>query len=396
MSVDDRSLATPAVSTGSPRDTSRLPWVDYLRTAMIVLVVNLHACVTYSHVGGWYYMSDHEPTLAAKLPFILWEAHLQSFFMGLLFFLAGYFAHRSLVRRGAGTFVRERLFRLGLPTLFFMLVIHPFILLGLNPWHADFGPKLAYYGTFVRTGHFLGSSGPLWFAFALLIFSLVFALWRWMRPLNAADTLAQSSAPSASALLGFGAALGLVTFAVRLVQPLGTNVLNMQLCYFPQYIGFFAAGTFASRRGWFTSLALSNQARHIGWITLVASPFVLFAVLIFGIKHGKIEDFSGGWHWQALGLALWEQLAGVGLSIGLLALFSRRVNRENAVLRWMSDRAFGVYLLHTPVLVALTMAFRALPQNPELLAALLTVTGLAGSYFLADLAFRTPGLRRIL
>lgn len=208
----------------SMHDSSRLPWVDYLRTAMIVLVVNLHACVTYSHVGGWYYMSDHEPTLAAKLPFILWEAHLQSFFMGLLFFLAGYFAHRSLVRRGAGTFVRERLFRLGLPTLFFMLVIHPFVLLGLNPWHADFGPKLAYYIEFVRSGRFLGSSGPLWFALALLIFSMVFALWRWMHPLNAADSVAQSEAPSAGALLGFGAALGLVTFAMRLVQPLGTFI----------------------------------------------------------------------------------------------------------------------------------------------------------------------------
>ncbi len=48
------------------------------------------------------------------------------------------------------------------------------------------------------------------------------------------------------------------------------------------------------------------------------------------------------------------------------------------------------------MLVALTMAFRALPQQPYLLAALLTVTGLAVAYALADLARRVPGLRAIL
>src|SRR5450432_4230272 len=103
---------------------SRLPWVDNLRTLVILLVVNMHACVTYSHVGDWYAMSKVEPSLAEKLPFIVWQGHLQSFFMGLLFFVSGYFVHGSLSRRGPGSFARERLVRLGLPTLFYMLVIH--------------------------------------------------------------------------------------------------------------------------------------------------------------------------------------------------------------------------------------------------------------------------------
>lgn len=53
------------------------PVVDHLRTLVVVPVVNMHACVTYSHVGGWYYMSDREPSLAEKPPFILWQAQLQ-------------------------------------------------------------------------------------------------------------------------------------------------------------------------------------------------------------------------------------------------------------------------------------------------------------------------------
>src|ERR1043165_6920942 len=110
-------------SSASPR----LPWIDPLRTLVIFLVVNVHACVTYSHVGGWYAMSEQEPTMMQKIPFIVWETHLQSFFMGVLFFVSGYFAHGSLLRKGPAVFAKERLVRLGLPALFFMLLIHPFV-----------------------------------------------------------------------------------------------------------------------------------------------------------------------------------------------------------------------------------------------------------------------------
>jgi peptidoglycan/LPS O-acetylase OafA/YrhL len=383
-----------------PRAYSRLPWVDHLRTFVIVLVVNMHACITYSHVGGWYYVSDHEPSPIAKILFSLWEALEQSFFMGLLFFLAGYFAHRSLARRGPGSFVRERLFRLGLPTLLFMLVIHPFVLLGLNPWHASFGPAPAFYAKYLYTGRFLSSSGPLWFAFALLIFCLVLALQRTMRPLRNAISDLPDSSPADDQSIGrfwlFGLALGIATFAVRLVQPFGTGVLNMQLCFFPQYIAFFAMGVLAGRRRWLLALAASNHARRAGWLALAVGPVALVALGLLGRRPGQPEIFSGGWHWQALSFAVWEQLTGLGLALGLLALFSRKLNRETTALRWLSDRAFGVYVLHTPVLVALAMVYRTLPQHPIPLAALLTVTGLAISYVLADIAHRTPGLRAIL
>ena len=79
----------------SSNPSPRMPWVDHLRTLVILLVVNMHACVTYSHVGDWYILSEREPTFMQKVPFILWQVHLQSFFMGVLFFISGYFAHHS-------------------------------------------------------------------------------------------------------------------------------------------------------------------------------------------------------------------------------------------------------------------------------------------------------------
>lgn len=384
----------------------RLPWIDHLRTGMIMLVVNLHACVSYSHVGDWYFMSEREPTLAAKVPFILWEGHLQAFFMGLLFFIAGYFAEGSLARRGPASFVRERLFRLGVPALFYMLVIHPFIVLALNPWQAKFAPAGAFYLEYLRTGRFLRSSGPLWFAVALLLFGLVLAVTRALRPLPspknnvpAIDDLFAARPPGAAPTpvrLALAAlVLSLATFGVRLLQPIGTNVLNFQLCFFVQYVAFFAAGLHAARHGWLLALARSTYARTAGWVALIGGPIVLLLLLVVGGRNASVQDFMGGWHWQALGFAVWEQFAGVGLSLGALSLFSRKLDGDAPGWRWLGERSFAVYVFHAPVLVALAMWFRALPQNMYALAALLTVSGLVVTYAIADVVRRVPAFRRV-
>jgi fucose 4-O-acetylase-like acetyltransferase len=234
-------VAVPAapVAPVAPPAEGRTAWVDNLRTLMIVLVVNFHACITYSHVGDWYYFALPKPGLGPTVAFALWEAHLQAFFMGLLFFVGGYFADRSLARRGARAFMRERLRRLGVPTLFYMLAIQPLIVIGMHPKTEPFAAPWTEYARYVLSGQFVGSNGPMWFAFALLIFCGVFAL-------------VGSRAPRVRftpwSVLIFAVTLGLVTFLVRLVQPMGTNILNFRLGFFPQYIAAFVLGIAVSRR----------------------------------------------------------------------------------------------------------------------------------------------------
>ena len=373
---------------------ARFPWIDHVRTFMIVLVVNMHACVTASHVGDWYVLAEPEPPMAVKVWFIFWQGHLQAFFMGLLFFLAGYFAHGSLARRGARGFLLERGRRLGLPALLYMLVLHPFILLGLNPWHAHFPPLPGFYRDYLATGRFLSGSGPLWFVLALLIFCLVLAAWRRWRPVTPS---APTPPPAARRLWLFGLGLAAATFAIRIVQPIGTSVMNFQLCFFPQYIAGFAAGVAAARHGWLAALATSPTARRAGGLALVGGPLLLAAVMVAGgpISNGHIPYFGGGTP-QSLGLAFWEQLSGLGLALGILFWFSRRLDRPSPWLAWLGDRAFAVYVFHAPVLVALTMVFRSSGLNPFALATVLTVTTLVATFLVADLARRTPGLRAIL
>ena len=139
-----------------------------------------------------------------------------------------------------------------------------------------------------------------------------------------------------------------------------------------------------------------NATCAAGWTALIGGPAVLLTLMFLGIQNGKLECFFGSWHWQALGLALWEQFTGVGLSLGALSLLSRKLDFENRLLRWLADRSFAVYVVHAPVLIALTMLFRALPQNIYALVTLLTLTGLVASYTVAHLFRRTPVFRTFL
>jgi len=380
--------------------TGRIAWLDNLRTAIIVLVVNMHACVTYSHVGSWYIKEDPEPALGVRLAFIAWQLGLQSFFMGLLFFVAGFFSHRSLGRRGPAHFLRERAFRLGLPALLYMLLIHPimaFVLLG-HSRVPDRPPLAVLYSAYITSGDVLRGSGPLWFVLALLLFSAVLAGWRSLCP-GSSQAMDTGSAAAAGpwGLLSFGIVLGLVTFGVRLFQPIGTSVLNFQLCYFPQYVAAFVVGVAAGRNGWLEALANSRRARVAGWLGVIAGPALLVLLLALGGPPPESGPYryEGGANWRAFGLALWEQLAGLGLGLGMLALFRRRWTQAGRVARWLSDRSFGVYVLHAPVLVALTPLLRPLDAGPFAKALLLTLLGVGATLAAAEIAHRLPGLRGV-
>ena len=337
-------------------------------------------------------MEEPGPTMPIKIVFMFWQGHLQALFMGLLFFLAGIFGHRSLTRRGPPAFLRERATRLGLPSLLFMLLIQPFMLYVLlgHP-HVPNRPSLAVlFERYVTSGNILSGSGPMWFALALLFFcALLAGVCAW-QPAKIATVKADIDAPAGASLLGFGAVLVVSTFLIRLVQPIGTNVLNFQLCFFPQYIAAFAVGVAAGRHGWLEELATSRRARIAGWLGCLGGPMVLAIVAIVGgppPQNGP-DPYAGGWNGRAFALAAWEQFAGLGIALGSMAWFHERCNSAGRVATWLSERAFGVYLLHAPVLLALTPLLRPATSNPFVGALLLTVTGLVASFAVADIVRR--------
>lgn len=375
----------------------RMFFVDNLRLAMIGLVVLVHAGVTESGLGSWYFIDPGPKGRLSLLAMTLFQAGCQSFFMGLLFLLAGYFARASLLKKHGPEFSLGRLGRLGLPALFYMAVLNPFTVY----WLADIGGIQArmgfgaYLAAYFTSAHFLGGSGPLWFALALLIFCLVYAGVRGLLP---------ARHPGPARPLTGRLALGLVlvcaagTFLVRVRWPMGSSILNMQLCFFTQYVVFFILGLAAHRNGWLTSLdpALARRCLLLALPGFVILGFVVWPVVSSPDMAAALAPYSGGGTWQSLVLASWESAMGVCLSLGLLGLFRERANNTSPLLAELTGSAFAVYVFHAPLVVVLGRLV-ALLDAPALVKFLvLGALALPVSFAAAWVVRRTPGLKELV
>jgi glucans biosynthesis protein C len=383
---------------------SRMFFVDQLRWLVIVMVVVVHTVVTYSGIGSWYYVEPAKAGIAAQLVFTLYQSFSQAFFMGLLFLVAAAFVPAAYDRKGFGRFLRDRLFRLGVPTLLYMLVLDPVIALSMALFRgqpvtlAGFG---AAYAQHLVTLRFLGASGPLWFAFALLVFSALYAVVRGAADFIRGPQAARNRAVRPAAKVTHGKAAAVIaviaagTFLVRVVQPIGTSVLNMQLCFFTQYVVLFLVGLWVGRAD-----LLRTLPTHFGrtWLRLAFAagvPVWFLLGALGGAFTGSMGAFMGGWHWQSGGMALWESFFCVGICIGLVAVYRERMNARAKVTGFLADNAFGVYVFHAPILVTLSLALRQVAMAPLAKAGVVAVIALAASFLFAALVRSVPGLRRV-
>lgn len=372
----------------------RMLYVDNLRLCAIVLVVALHSAITYSGLGGWYYKEGLPIGRASLWGFAIAQCFLQAFFMGTLFMLAGYYAAAALKSKGTGAFLKGRLARLGVPTLVYMLAIGPLT----HHMAANRGKSMTAaavldeYTRYVASFKFLGGSGPMWFALALLIFCAVYAL---------AGALAGGVNPERHprpfpsrlpVLLSLAASAG--AFLLRLEWPMGTNVLNMQLCYFSQYVILFCLGIAAHGADWFDAIPYDLGRR------LLAAAFLGVPVLaaIFassGALEGDVRLW-GGMNWVSAVFSVWESFTGVFMSVGLVAVLRERWNTQTPLVSDMSASGFAVYVFHPPVVVGVTLLLTpvALPAFPKFLLAF--SLALPASFFLAKLVRATPLLREMV
>ena len=382
-----------------------------------MLVLSMHAAVTYSGHGSWYVKESTKLSLPQDLTFLTYQVFLQSFFMGFLFFIAGYFVPGAYDKKGAGRFIRDRAYRLGLPSLFFVFVIQPITCYyAAGVWDTDQGFWGAYQ-RYILHGRFLSGTGPLWFCVALLFFCLVYAGFRGIRtggsrtgaemqsgaygPVGGAPAVQKESVrptpfPRAIVVAGFIGLITIATFLVRIPWPNGTAFYNMQFCYFSQYIAFFIAGTLAYRHSWLSTLPTA-VSRRWGFIGRVGGLAIWFTLIALNIHAKTYAPFDGGWHWQSLSMCLLESLAGTGISLGLLGLFREKFNRQGRWAVFFSASAFAVYVFHTPILILITRLLTDLHWLALLKFLLATVLCIIVTYILSAYVFRKiPLLKNIL
>jgi len=379
------AVATPSGVGG------RLAWLDLLRATLVALVISHHAAVANGAQGGWYYIVPAPEGAVAPLVLTVFAAINQAFFMGLFFLVSGFFTAPAYDRKGLVPFLRDRWIRLGVPLLVWCAWLNQSV--EFLSQRFDSTTSLGYLA-FLRIRWWAEfGSGPLWFVFALLAFSTLYALLRATRPAPAAP-IRTRPLPAHACILAFIVGIGALTFLVRLVYPVGREFLNLQLGNFLLYVCMFAFGIAAYRRAWVEQLA--NHTRVWGRATLVsfvAMPIVLAAG---GALEGDFEPFMGGPTWQSWLYCTWEALLCVGISMWLLLRFQERFDRAGPLGARAARSAYTAYIIHPFFVVVGTWLIAGLPIPVLARFGLLSAAAVVVTFAVSDVVRRIPGVRRVV
>lgn len=364
-------------------------YIDRLRIFLTILVIFHHTAIAFGASGGWYYISSQTTSGITQMLLSAQMAVNQAFFMSLFFFVSALLMPASYDRKGFRKFVSDRLARLGIPLLIYVLLIHPtlvfFILKHVNQETGNF---LGFWKVML-TQHL--ETGPMWFVLTLLVFELSYALFRKYAK-SKFVRINNSKAPSWIAILTFMVLTGAVAFAIRLVYPVGKSWLGLQFGYFSLYVAMYVVGIVAARKQWLEKLEIRNA-----WpwfvLALLAIPVMLS---LMGKASGNMGSFMGGMNWNAAFYALWEPIVCVGFCYFLPLLFKKYGNKPSAFILNQSGNSYLAYIIHPVLVVFSTFISEQMPVTPFVRLWIVLTLSIVGSFAISHLIRMLPGVRKVV
>ena len=366
-------------------------YIDRIRVVLTALVVLHHSAITYGAPGGWYYRELPTTVSLTGILFIFFVSTNQAYFMGFFFLIAGYFTPASYNRKGLARFFVDRLIRLGIPLAVYGVLLDPLTNSIARAWGRPPATTEPFFPDLIhRIFTADWNNGPLWFAQALLIFSAVYLAWRaW-----GGDQTRQpdSPLPTFSGWFLTAVAVGAGALLIRQWVPVGKNVFQLQLGYFSSYIFLFAIGTVAWQRNWFARLTWKTVRPWVV-VSIVLLPALIVTVVLTAGKHA---NFGGGLSFPAILYAFWEPFVAWGIIAAYLVWFRSYGNRPSQVWEYLGARAYAVYIVHAPVLVAIGVLLRGWQAPAMAKFAVVGALACLGSVALSSLVLRIPGARRVV
>ena len=380
------------LQTGLNRTEPRLNYLDNLRVSVVVLVVLHHIAMVYGAFAPFYYVE--QPFQKSILIFCILN---QSWFMGALFLLAGYFTPPSFDRKGSRSFISSKLLRLGIPALIFYFVLNPLSSLGVYAMPPAMtgihsGPAWTDYRAMLGLG-------PLWFAVLLLAFQLAYAAIAGMRGMRSSRRTKTKKPRPLIAIVLFSLGLAGISWAWRMLVPIGKAVWDFpSLGYLPQYVSFFAAGAILSKSNVLS--AVKGKTGIAAGAVAIAALLILFPLAfsgrMFSLNLTAFGKSLGGGHWQSGVYAAFDSIFAVSWTIALIALFRKLSGNGSAPGRFMSAHSYTVYIIHIPVLIAVSVLLKDLAWPFMLKAGLNVILTLPLCFLLAWCIGKIPGAKRIL
>ena len=372
----------------------KILYIENLRIILSALVVVVHVACSYGGPGGWSYM-EKGAGFWTIFPLTLLNASSQAFFMGMFFLFGAYFTHLSYQKKGLWKFVKDRFVRLGIPLIITLFLISPFTSWIVWPIRHPDEAGISFVDLWMRGTRF--GVGVMWFAEALIYFSILYMLARLLLPMLRIKRKLDLPKIKSFHILITSILLGFITYISRFEFPLftGGHGTNFNLGHFPQYIFLFIIGVIAARYS-STHLIAFDHARKWLWFSL-AMIFIGFPFLFFlgGAQGGDISPYFGGTSFHSLGFSLWEQITGIAIMVTLIGYFKMKWNHQNGFSKALSNSAYALYVFHPPVIVWVCLQFRNWEAMHLVKFLAITPLALLASYLVALIIKNMPVLKKI-
>jgi hypothetical protein len=327
----------------------RLHALDNLRALMMWLGIVLHVAINHLTVDSPLPWRDPKTSPAADLLLLF----IHSFRMPVFFVLAGFFVALLVARRGAAGMLKNRALRLALPfalfwpplfagtTVLAMVYIHLTVrgMPGIDPALA---PARQSGGSPFNTMH-------LWFVYQLFGFSVL--AWTGVRlqrfvPARLREALARGVTALVARRWGF-AVLALPLAFVGTAYPSG--FVTESGSFLPPFAEWAQSGLFFVA-GWYVH---GRQDRLLALFATRCKGYAAAGLLCFAatlVLLGASRGANGSAPHQLPHAAFWIAFAYNAAawlwSFALIGGFLRYLPRQNAVLTYLSQSAYWVYLVH--------------------------------------------------
>jgi peptidoglycan/LPS O-acetylase OafA/YrhL len=320
--------------------------------------------------------------------------------MQLMFFLSGLFVWSSLLRKGAGRFLYDRLLRLGVPFIIGLYLLMPVAYYPVYRVTAVDPSWSAFWSQWMALPFW--PSGPMWFLWFLLALNLAaVALYR-LAP-RVGEFLGRLAAKSDDnpgwfflALAGISA-LAYVPLAAVFEpwQWLQFGPFAFQPSLAPQYVIYFFAGLAIGVNGLERGLLQSDgmlARRWARWLVAAAAAFLLWMIPTALIVKGAGANLPGVKFLADLGFVLSSATA----CFALAAVFLRFAAERRPLLASLSVHAYGIYLVHYVFVIWLQYALLGVALFAIAKAAIVLAGALVLSWATAVAVCRIPIGARVM
>jgi peptidoglycan/LPS O-acetylase OafA/YrhL len=404
-------MIMPYSPTDNPSATPRSAAVDSLRSLLTLLVVAHHAVLAYfvyaPPTGAFdrsLYWAAFPIIDPAKSPgvdaLVLWN---DSFFMALLLLLSGLFAGPSLRRKGAIGYIGDRFMRLGVPFVAAAALLAPLAYYPAYLQRQSATEAAGFVDAWLKLDNW--PAGPAWFLWVLLGFSALTSALHAVAPraldaLGAAGDWCRETTVRVVTVWMLAALAGYFLIAL-VVSPMhwwGWGPFFVQTSRVALYAVYFFLGVAFGWSGDRSRLWLAPDGalarRWVAWQIGAGAGFVAFvaAVIVVAIKSSQGAR-PLAW---AVAAGVLMVVSGVLTSSSLLAYCARRRSVETPLWASLRRNAFGIYLVHYPIVSWLQFGFLQVTLPGWAKAGLVTLGAVGISWALAAGLRRLPGLRRVL